>query len=360
MKKKDIVVAIGSGPASLMALIALYDECEIYLIEKPAKNFILGKRILVSGNGRCNFFNEKLTLTREGREVLSYLSLLHFAYKKEGDLYYPFFNRSECLHSLLEKNITTNKNAHVIQALALNVNPDKNTVTILENGNKRDLKYDYLIFAPGGRSYDRHDFSYDLINSLNVQYKPFESCLCPIKVREKIPEYLNKNRLKCNITLFDSRRVLYEEKNAEVLFKSDGLSGIGIFNCSLYIRQYEHQSKAFNISLDYSTKDDGTRMKANTIVSAPSFLRQYIKAKGITYPESLLFTFKDFYPFEESQISYGGILLSERDPNTLALKKYPNIFPIGEVMDNNFPCGGFNMGNALIEGLKVGKELMYK
>lgn len=360
MKKKHIIVAIGSGPSTLLALSMLDDKYEVYLLEKPAKNFILGKRILVSGNGRANFFNQKLTHLKEGKETLNYLSSINFAYTRDGDLYYPFFNRSECLHSLLINKITTNKNIHIIQALALKVNPNKNIVTILEEGVKKDLNYDYLIFAPGGRSYDRKDFDYNLINSLNVKYKPFKSCLCPIKVKEKIPDYLNKNRLRCNILLTGDNNILYKENNAEVLFKSDGLSGIGIFNSSLFIRQNEDKYKNFNITLDYSLYDGNSHILSNTIDSAPMFLRKYLKERKINYPNAIAFSFNDFYSFEDSQISYGGILLSERNPSTLSLLKYPNIFPIGEVMDNNFICGGYNMGNALIEGYIVGKELIIK
>lgn len=360
MKKKQIIVAIGSGPSTLLALSLLEDKFDIYLLEKPTKNFILGKRILVSGNGRANFFNENLTKIQEGRETLDYLSKIHFAYTLEGDLYYPFFKRSECLHSLLVNKITSNKNIHILQASALKVNTEKNTVSILEAGVKKDLNYDYLIFAPGGRSYDRKDFDYNLINSLNVKYKPFESCLCPIKVKEKIPDYLNKNRLRCTITLTGDDNILYIENNAEVLFKSDGLSGIGIFNSSLFIRQNENKYKNFGITLNYSLYDDNSHIPSDTIDSAPLFLRKYLKERKIKYPDVLTFSFKNFYSFEDSQISYGGILLSERNSSTLSLLKYPNIFPIGEVMDNNFICGGYNMGNALIEGYIVGKELLLK
>lgn len=166
--------------------------------------------------------------------------------------------------------------------------------------------------------------------------------------------------MRCTITLTGDDNILYIENNAEVLFKSDGLSGIGIFNSSLFIRQNENKYKNFGITLNYSLYDDNSHIPFDTIDSAPLFLRKYLKERKIQYPDVLTFSFKDFYSFEDSQISYGGILLSERNSSTLSLLKYPNIFPLGEVMDNNFICGGYNMGNALIEGYIVGKDLLLK
>lgn len=61
MNKKNVdVLVIGSGPAGLLTSILAQEKRKVTLIEKPAKEFKLAKRILVSGNGRANFFNQNL------------------------------------------------------------------------------------------------------------------------------------------------------------------------------------------------------------------------------------------------------------------------------------------------------------
>jgi predicted flavoprotein YhiN len=70
-----------------------------------------------------------------------------------------------------------------------------------------------------------------------------------------------------------------------------------------------------------------------------------------------LFHFDSLYPFKESQASYGGILLDEVDKERLCLKKYPYIYAIGEMLDVNLKCGGYNMGMSLVEGFEVGRRL---
>lgn len=362
MERKDIVV-IGSGPSGLMTSINIRNR-KTTIIEKPSKDNKLAKRILISGNGRANFFNADLLSLNindeykffffDGKrnyseEVLKYFDDNGFKYVVEDKLYYPYFKRSECLHSFLMDKI---KDKEVIYGNVIKINPDSSSLTLIENGKTREIKYNDLVLAAGGRSYDRDDFSYELLDSLHVKYYPFKSMLCPIKVKEKIPSYLEKNRLKGHLYVYDKEELIYDEEG-EILFKNDGLSGICIFNSTLAILDAKRKGREdFKIVFDY-----GKDVLVNSSVSYyPTFLKKYINEyhleKGI-----LTFTYKENYSFKESQASYGGILLSELDKKTLSLKKYPNIHPIGEVLDENFICGGYNIGNGLVSGYHLGEIL---
>ena len=350
MKKKTLAV-IGSGPAALMAVSLLKDTYDVFLFEKPSRTNTLGKRILVSGNGRANFLNEDLLSLEDARNMLSYLrNVLHFAYQTEGKLYYPYFNRSECLHSVLTRDLSSS--VHVLFSEVKEIHPERKTVSYLQDGKRKEQRYDYAIFAPGGRSYDREDFTYGLLDSLNVAYRPFESLLCPVKVKEKIPPYLDKNRLKVVLSLLWNGNEVFQE-NGEVLFKSDGISGICVFDSTLTIRHMENRGGTFTYTMDYSKG----LLLSRDLPSAPLFLKRYVEDRKLVFPQPLRVTYAGCYPFSSSQVSYGGILLSERNED-LSLKKHPEIYTIGEVMDKNFICGGYNMGNALMEGYRCGKELL--
>lgn len=362
MENKDLVI-IGSGPASLMTAIRA-DKRKTTLIERPSKDNKLAKRILVSGNGRANFFNEDLlTLNindkylpfffdgkkNYSQELLNYFSTNGFPYIKENKLYYPYFKRSECLHSFLIDKI---KDKEVLFGTANKIDGKNSILTIIENGKKKDIKYNDLVIATGGRSYDRDDFSYELLDSIGVDYYPFKSMLCPIKVKEKIPYYLDKNRLKGHLRVYSSTSLIYEEEG-EILFKNDGISGICVFNSTLSILDCKRKGiDDFKIEFDYGRED----LSDSDILYYPSFLKRYINEykfdKGVLY-----FTYKDNYGFKESQASYGGILLSMIDMKTLSLSKYRNIHAIGEVLDMNFICGGYNIGSALVSGYHLGEVL---
>lgn len=364
MVNKCDVLVIGSGPAGIMASILASKKRRVVLIEKPSKEFKLAKRILVSGNGRANFFNEDLLspfgmyepLLRDdkhdyAKELLSYLNDNGFAYTNEGKLYYPYFKRSECLHNFLLNRLDS---VSVIAGKALSIDKDKQEVTVLIDGQKKIYQYNSLVLAIGARSYDRNDFTYDLIDDLDVKYKSFKPMLCPIKVKEKIPSYLEKNRLSINLSLYQDNHMIYQEEG-EVIFKKDGISGICVFNSTIPLLDglEKNRNSNFIYKLDYAFNLD----KKADLSCFPLFLQTYIKEKKLKVGEPLIFNFLDFYDFKDSQASYGGILLSEINLQTLSLKKHENIYVLGEMLNVNLPCGGYNIGTALIEGYRVGKML---
>ncbi len=366
-KKKDVLV-IGSGPAGILCSILASKGRKVTLIEKPSKTDILSKRILVSGNGRANFFNEDLfseSFDKElqflyrndkidyARELFTYLESQGFAYAKEGKLYYPYFRKSECLHSFLMEKM---KDVEVVYGKALKVHPKRNSIILLKDSKEEEIFYSDLVIAIGGRSFDREDYSYDLLNSLSVSYLPYQSMLCPIKTKEKIPSYLQKQRLRGKLSLLSDQKVLYEEEG-EILFKEDGISGICVFNSTKYLldEKRRNPNASFSFLFDYAFHGNG---KAISLSCYPEFLKKYLKEKNIVKEKPLSFTFQSLYPFKESQASYGGIRLDEINHETLALRKYPHIFAIGEMLDVNLICGGYNIGTCMVEGYRIGKELL--
>lgn len=359
-KVSSDVLVIGGGPAGIMASILASKGRNVTLLEKPSKVNSVGKRILVSGNGRANFFNEDLLLkgyfpeydflfrddrNDYARQFLEYLSKEGFAYMKEGKLYYPFFRRSECLHSFLLDKM---KGVSVLFKKTVHIDRKKRLVYV-EDGSV--FSYIDLIIAIGGRSFDRKDFSYGLMDDLGVSYVPFKPMLCPVRTKERIPSYLSRQRLRGCLHLLSDGKEIYREEG-ELLFKDDGLSGIAVFDSTKFLLD-EKDGKKFEYVFDYACG-----LKEDALLSCyPSFLRRYLSENGMSPRSPMRFTFRELYPFEESQASHGGIHLAEVEPMTLSLKKDHHIYALGEMLDGNFICGGYHIGSAFIEGYRVGKEL---
>lgn len=363
IRSSDILV-IGSGPSGLLFSLIASKRHHVTLIESD-KRQVIAKRILVSGNGRCNFFNDDLldhnfydldenrslkdiVLDDKdyAKEVLSYLDKLCFPYVKEDKLYYPFFNRAESLHNLLLEEVKKS-DIDILYTKAIKIDT-KNKIV---NCSDLDISYNTLVIAIGGKSYDRESYNPDLLKPLNLKIKQLRPALCPIKTVEKIPNYLVGNRVRCKLSLYKRDDLLYEERG-EIIFKKDGLSGISIFDSTIYINK-QKDFKDIRIHLDIL---DGCDKKIN-IDSIPTFLRRYLKEKDIKIEDGLDFNFSSLYTFKESQITCGGISLNEIDLHTMRLKNNRDILAIGELLDINMICGGYNIGMSLIEGYKAGDKI---
>lgn len=372
---------IGGGVSGLMAALLASKKRKVTILEKPNRNFQLAKRILVSGNGRANFYNADLLdkktydtalfqdfkdivldgKTNYAKDTLDYLSNeLGLASYQEGKLYYPFFNKSECLYDLLIGELKKSS-VKVIEGRATKLDYNNKNVSYFDIDNKRkDIYFNDVLISVGGRSYDRDDYSYSLLDSLGLDYLPYSSALCPIMTKEKIPFYLKNCRLKGKLSLYCEERLIHEEEG-EILFKEDGLSGIAVFNTTIYIHKLiEEGKKGFILKIDYSSHDGASINFKTNPNCYPPFLRQYLHDCNYNNGEPLIFTFKDFYSFRYSQVSYGGIYLNQIDKKTLSVKNQDHLYLAGEMLNESFPCGGYNMGLSLLEGYKVGKTLCQK
>lgn len=361
-----------------MTALALSADRKITFLEKPGKEPRIAKRILVSGNGRCNYFNARLLRKdayadpllaplspfvfqgkrNRAEETLAFLSSLGFEGYPEGDLLYPYFNRAESFYSLLMAELRK-KNPVFLSGTALKADRKRKTVTYLtEDGKEETISYQDAVFAPGGRSYDRSDFRYGLLDSLGIPYVPFSPSLCPIVTEEKIPSYLSRSRLKGLVSFFADGKKISEE-DGEVIFKEDGLSGIAVFDGTAYLNLALREKKKarITVSLDYAVHD-GKRLDPKTsLASYPLFLSRYLSERKLAPLSPLSFTFRSLYPFEQSQASFGGIAASAIDPKTMALRDDPHFYALGEVLDLNFICGGYHIGSTLLEGYLAGKAL---
>lgn len=366
------VIVVGAGPSGLISSLLIAKEKKVLLVEKGGHDFVLGKRILVSGNGRANFFNEDLlheecyqnsllspvhdavfsSSVNYAEGFLSYLSgELSFPYTKEGKLYYPYFNRSESLVNTLVQELKKSKNLTVLNSTLVKINPENSSIYLMKDGKKEEYHYNDLVLSLGGRSLDREDYDTSLLSMFSSY--PFYPCLCPVKVKEKIPNYLVKNRLRGILRLKSKDKVLYEEEG-EILFKEDGISGICVFDSTVYLLNELRRDKnsVFIYEFDYLRDHNDANYS-----SYPYFLRRYIEEHKEEKRGKFTFTFSSLYPFKQSQISYGGIRLSEVDLTTMQSRKFPHIYLAGEMLDQNFICGGYNMGLSFIEGYKIGRRL---
>ena len=366
---------MGAGPCGIIASLKvkqLHPDYDVILIEKDNQ---IGKRIKVSGNGRCNFSNANISLSyyKNGNAINHILNgfesdkcnlfeqlNLHYYSDEEGRMY-PVTNSSKTIHNqLLNALIKTGVKIHT----------DEEVLSVNENlliTNKGKYAYDKLILAIGGISYLYNSNSHDILNKLNVKETKLYPSLCPIKVKEKIAKDVVGKRAKATVSLLRNNVEVFKE-SGEIIFKKDGLSGIVIFNASSYIANNYHDDYKIKVSFyDDLTKEEILiqEKKFNRIEILSSYLvdeiAEYLSKQNSTIYDlltNLTFTFNGLYDFKESQVTSGGISLNEINLDNLSLKKYPNIFVGGELMDVDGRCGGFNIHFAFASGHFIAKNLI--
>lgn len=389
MDKKKIAI-IGGGASGLFAAAMLNDiNADICLFEKNNK---LGKKILASGNGKCNFTNifedennynnvfaTDIIKKFSVEKTLENFSKMGLIYKfDELGRGYPV---SECASSVLDCLRGQISNVKIkLDSCVEKLNFCNNKCEILCDGKKE--YFDYVICCSGGSASNLgSEKSYIYLDALSLDIKSNRPSLAPIVVKENVKE-LSGVRIKCDVKLVnDNGNVVYCE-NGEVLFKDNGLSGIAIFNASSFINR--NCGEKYKIVLDISNNIEIDKIKKylksksvdnlfkgflNDKIGEYIYnklnIKKYIKLddflveKIITLLKQLEFNVVSLYPLKDSQVCSGGISIKEVDEN-LKLKKYPSIYVAGELLDVDGICGGYNLQFAWSSAGVIAEDIKFR
>ena len=381
------VAIIGGGASGLFAAGILNDKgIKVTIFEKNNK---LGKKILASGNGKCNFSNvsdlndkynnvfansviEQFTV----EDTLKEFSKMGLIYKNDdqGRCYPVSENASsvlDCLKSRL--NGVSIRLDTTIEKIEI----ANNKVVVFTEGKKET--FDYAICCSGSSASNLgSERAYSYLKNIGVNLINNRASLSPVIVRENVKE-LSGVRVKCLVKLVDDcNKIIYEE-DGEILFKDDGLSGIAIFNASSYINR--DRNKKYEIILDISNGIEDEELekyfmkkKKENIFKGflndkiGSYLLKYINVnkidglivkKIVKMVKNWKFSVVNLYPLKDAQVCSGGISVNEVN-KSLSLKKIPFIYVCGELLDIDGICGGYNLQFAWSSGAVVAKDIIKK
>ena len=355
MKK---VVVLGGGISGCFAAIRVKELHPYYDVVVVEHNDRLLKKIYATGNGKCNFANigslkdkynhEDFALSiideYNAQEIIRYFDGLGVKSKAIGDLIYPYSESAETVAIKLLKRM---------EELGIEVMTNYEVIDFNNGQLLTDLgtiNYDALIISVGGKSSPKLGSNGDLWDALlkhGFELRDPHPSLCPIKTKENT-KMVDGLRAKVTASLYQGKKLIHIEEG-ELLFKKDGISGMVIFNMTHYINRLD-SFKDVTIHIDFAKDLSG---EYDSLVN-PKIANYLINNKLDIH--NTIFTFKDFYGYENSQVTSGGLLISELNPD-LSSKKDPDIYFIGEVIDIDAVCGGFNIMWALSSAEKVAKNI---
>lgn len=344
------IAIIGAGASGLFLANMLYGKYDFTIFN----NGKIGRKILASGNGRCNIANNNIDISKYHNnklvenllvnkdKVFQEFNKLKIYLKEdnEGRLY-PISESSLSILNILTKNIMDKIIDLKVEKITI-----KDGKYII---NDKYIGYDKVIVSVGSISNIDDTNIYGFLKGFNYNFIEFKPSLVGFKVKEKIKS-ISGVRCKCNVGLFNDNKLIHNE-DGELIFKDDGISGICVMNLSSY---YAHLDKVNNpyikIDLLKGNKYDNLESVIN-----PKLL-EYINKYNIN-PNDFRLNIIDTYGFKNSQVSRGGIDINSLNDD-LSLKSDNNIYFMGEVIDVDGICGGYNLFFAFLcavtvfEGLK--------
>ncbi len=364
------VLVVGGGMSGLtFAISALRLGYNVTIVEKNAR---VGKKIVATGNGKCNIGNQLVTpacfndsklanVVVNAISVETYKDFLHsvgiYTYTDTAGRMYPYSDSSstvvDCLRFAVERLGGT-----IVQGEATNITQCGGKYAVTVDGKTKT--WDKVVLSVGSGSQAPMPNVASLVDSKYLT--PTCPSLVPIKVTTALPT-LNGVRHKCTATLVENGHAVYLE-NGEVLFRDYGLSGICIFNMSAVIARsnVRGENNRYQITLDLLpdfTAQQLTQLlqKGQCLGSSSMWgtllhnkLAHFVQktagqnasfAQLANTAKNLTFDFSKLLDWSMSQVTAGGV--NEKYLNLQNLTLPNGVICIGEMLNVDGLCGGNNL-----------------
>lgn len=372
----DICI-IGGGAAGMTAAIAAAEEnpnAKILILEKKNQP---GKKILASGNGKCNLSNVNCENCGQTLDFFAGLGLLTRT-DGEGRIY-PYTEEAAAVRDALVRRLA--ELGVKVETAAEVSGITRGEHFIVELRNKAVEAKKVLISCGGkaGPDFGSTGDGFRFAKSLGHTVTKLIPVLTAVEVKEDVKR-LSGIRAKGSVSLCYKGRTLFSEKG-EIQFTDTGISGICVFNLSRFLllpagKALEGGFDEYEIFIDFfpDISDLRTLLTERSgrgftgehllryLVRRPVAEMIYAECGGdIDHSCVMLKAFplspKGVKGWNFAQATKGGVPLDELCENSQASAKVPGLYFAGEVLDYDGPCGGYNLQNAWETGYRAGKEM---
>ena len=401
------VIIIGGGAAGMLAAYQAA-KCgnDVSLYEKNEK---LGKKIFITGKGRCNVTNaceveellDHVVTNKEflysgfysftNNAMMELLEELGCPLKVErGNRVFPVSDHSSDVIAALQRGLRKENVDIYLNTTVKKILSEDGTVTGVRLASGDTVKADKVIVATGGMSYQTTGSTgdgYDFAREAGHKVTKLTPALVPFEIKEDFCKQLMGLSLRnVAVKMTADGKKIYEDFG-EMLFTHFGISGPVVLSASSYIGKYQGKELKFMIDLkpalnkdqlDHRVLKDFNKAlnkdfvnsldnllpkKLIPVIVELSGIPEHKKVNEITKKEretlvSLLkcleLTITGVRGFKEAIITQGGVNVKEIDPGTMESKKVKGLYFAGEVLDLDAVTGGFNLQIAWSTGYLAG------
>ena len=405
---KDVIVIGGGASGLVSAIYATKAGAKVCLLEK---NNTCGKKILITGNGRCNYWNsdqsmnhyhtrnkeelEKILQKDYSKEVLSFFNSIGIIPKIKEGYFYPNSNQAISIQTALLKEAQINEVEIITNTEVISIEKENHIFKLTTNNGI--FKSKKVILATGSKAAPKTGSTgsgYDIAKFLGHSLISPLPALVQLKADAPYLKEWHGIRTDVKISLFENNKYI-DSKVGEIQLTDYGISGIctlclsGRAALSLSKKQKTdvkinflhqlniHDKNSFLNFMEARNKTVQNRNIAdlldgilnyklvNLILKQSKIKREdnwnnlsndkkYLLGDNLT---NFNLTITGTNSFDQAQVTTGGIPLTEINPNTLESTKTSCLYLTGELLDVDGDCGGYNLGFAWISGIIAGSNI---
>ncbi len=411
MAKRRIAIIGGGASGMMAAIVAAGKGAEVCIYEK---NDRIGKKILATGNGKCNFSNLHMDddcyrghnivkvmdiLSRfTPRDCISFFEDRGMLVKNRDGYLYPASEQASTVLDILRMQLAYMKVEVVTDCEIYDIKQEEcnghasYTLNGSYMGTKKKYIADRVIFACGSLAgipskFQKGKNAYDILNRMKLPMVAHVPALVQLRCKEDFMKAVAGVRVDGEVTLYIDGEEICSERG-EVQLTDYGVSGIPVFQLSRYASYALHEQKRVQVKLNvlpaFSEEQFDKFCLSRTVQSPDQTAEEFFigicnkkllmlfmklagikptdricnisnerKTKMFDYMRELVLEVVATNPFEQAQVCAGGLDMDAVDDN-LQIKSYPGVYVVGELLDVDGRCGGYNLQWAFASGYIAG------
>ena len=398
--KRVKVAIIGGGAAGLACAITCgerFGRNSTVIIERQAR---VGKKLLATGNGRCNITNRnaspehyhgddriiKSVLERfSPNDCEKFFARIGILFRDEDDgRVYPYSNQASTVLDGMRANCERLGISEICGFEIKQIKKNNGFFSVISENIT--VQAENIVFSTGSKassSLGANDSGYRLLQNFGINSTSLKPALCPVVTKEKYKN-LKGVRAKGTVTLFDGdKKIIFRE--GEIQFTDYGISGICVFDISRFVSDCKNPKIFVDVMKEYSENHlcdylfkcrkifanagdilTGALNKklAQVIVQNCGVSQKTCRELSESDIKKLAHAVKNFSftplkseDYSNAQVCAGGITSKYIYPETLMSKTVKNLYICGEMLDADGECGGYNLHFAFGSGILVGKSI---
>lgn len=404
MRKRHVIIVGGGASGLVAAITAAREGADVTLIEQKDR---VGKKILSTGNGRCNLTNtymepecfrgDDVSIVPKVLEQFDYTDTIKFfeelgvILKERQGYVYPISDQASTILDVLRMEIERLQVQVLLEQKVESVRCTKKGFAV--QTNQKTIYGAAVILATGGKAspvLGSDGSGYGLAKAFGHRMSPVVPALVQLKAKGNYFKQISGVRTNAKVSLFvNGKEVAYD--TGELQLTNYGISGIPVFQISRLAAKAIYEKKSVVAEIDYLPNLEEVKMKTffeqrlqvhgdkNVEdffigVFHKKLITMFLKEAKISLQNKAMYLkedewnrlydlFKHFQVqieepngFDQAQICAGGIKTSEVSPDTMESNYVEDLFLTGELLDIDGICGGYNLQWAWSTGYIAGKN----